>query len=38
VPDRDLDVLIYTADELAAMSQRASIAAALDEGKVVYAD
>ena len=36
VPERDLDVLIYTPEELAAMSQRAFIAAALDEGKVIY--
>jgi predicted nucleotidyltransferase len=36
VPDRDLDVLIYTPEELAAMSQRAFIATALDEGKVIY--
>jgi predicted nucleotidyltransferase len=36
VPERDLDVLIYTPEELAAMSQRVFIAAALDEGKVIY--
>ncbi len=36
VPERDLDVLIYTPEELASMSQRAFIAAALDEGKVIY--
>jgi len=36
VPERDLDVLIYTPEELVAMSQRAFIAAALDEGKVIY--
>jgi predicted nucleotidyltransferase len=36
VPERDLDVLIYTPEELASMSQRAFIAAALSEGEVIY--
>ena len=36
VPDRDMDVFIYTPEELASMSQRAFIAAALSEGKVIY--
>ncbi len=36
VPDRDLDVLIYTPEELSAMSERAFIASALRDGKVIY--
>jgi predicted nucleotidyltransferase len=36
VPGRDVDLLIYTPDELAAMVERRFIATALREGKVIY--
>lgn len=36
IPDRDLDVLIYTPAELDALGQRPFIATALREGKVIY--
>ncbi len=36
VPGRGLDVLIYTPEELAAMSQRAFISTALREGRIIY--
>jgi predicted nucleotidyltransferase len=36
VPGRDLDVLIYTPEELTAMMQRRFIATILREGKVIY--
>jgi predicted nucleotidyltransferase len=36
VPGRDVDLLIYTPEELAAMVDRRFIAAALREGKVIY--
>jgi len=36
VPDHDLDVLIYTPEGLSAMSERAFIATALRDGKVIY--
>jgi predicted nucleotidyltransferase len=36
IPERDLDVLIYTPTELAKISHRPFIAQALREGKVIY--
>jgi len=36
VPDRDLDVLIYTPEELEYMAHRPFVATALREGKVIY--
>jgi len=36
VPGRDVDLLIYTPEELAAIAERHFIAAALREGKVIY--
>jgi len=36
VPDRDLDVLIYTPQELNELAQRPFVATALREGKVIY--
>ena len=36
VPDRDLDVLIYTPEELERMAHRPFVATALREGKVIY--
>jgi len=36
VPDRDLDVLIYTPQELNELAQRPFVVTALREGKVIY--
>lgn len=36
VPGRDVDLLIYTPQELAQMADRPLIAVALREGKVIY--
>jgi len=36
IPERDLEVLIYTPEELARMSSRPFIAQALQEGIVIY--
>ena len=36
IPDRDLDLLIYTPEELKRLSDRPFIAGALREGKVIY--
>lgn len=36
VPGRDVDLLIYTPQELTQMSHRPLIAAAMREGKVIY--
>ena len=36
VPGRDVDLLIYTPQELAKMTDRPFIATALKEGKVIY--
>ena len=36
LPDWDVDILIYTPDELAAISGRRFIQQALEEGKVLY--
>ena len=36
VPERALDVLIYTPDELAALAHRTFIATALREGRTIY--
>ncbi len=36
IPDRDLDVLIYTPEELQALAHRPFIATALREGRVIY--
>ncbi len=36
VPERDVDLLIYTPDELAAMADRPFVSAALREGKTIY--
>lgn len=36
VPDRDLDLLIYTPGELERLAGRPFVAAALREGKVIY--
>jgi len=36
VPGRDVDLFIYTPDELARMSDRRFIRTALKEGKVIY--
>jgi predicted nucleotidyltransferase len=36
VPGRDVDLLIYTPQELAQMADRSLIATALREGKVIY--
>jgi predicted nucleotidyltransferase len=36
VPGRDIDLLVYTPDELAQMMHRPLIASALKEGKTIY--
>ena len=36
VPDRDLDVLIYTAEEIERIKDRPFVATALREGRVIY--
>jgi predicted nucleotidyltransferase len=36
VPGRDVDMLIYTPQELARMAHRPFIATALQEGKIIY--
>lgn len=36
VPERDIDLLVYTPDELAQMIHRPLIASALKEGKTIY--
>lgn len=36
VPERDIEVLIYTPEELDAIKHRPLIASALQEGKIIY--